>query len=94
LRVPGRLVPRNIGDGAQHRVEHDGARRGGGAEGAADRAVIVGDERHRVGAELGVRGGIRRRGRQHAVEDDPVRVEQMGFAHELAKLRLSARISG
>ena len=44
-------VPGDIGDRAQHRIEHDGARHLVSAEGAADRAVIVGEEEQRAPAD-------------------------------------------
>jgi hypothetical protein len=67
-------------------------RRFGGAVGAADRAVIVGDE-----ADLGraepdeVRRIVRRRG-QHAVEYDAVLVEHIGVAQEPRQLLHCLRI--
>ena len=44
LDMSGGMIPGNIGNRAQHRIEHDGARHFGGAERAADRSVIVGEK--------------------------------------------------
>lgn len=43
-RVIAAVIPCNVRDGAQHRIEHDGAWPCVGAIRAADGAVIIGDE--------------------------------------------------
>ena len=55
-------IPGDIGDRAQHRIEHDGARHVLRAKGAAHRAVIVGKEEQRVAADRSERGDIGGRG--------------------------------
>ena len=89
-----RIVPRDIGDGAQHRIEHDGARALGGAVRFRDRAILVENEGERAGADRGQPREIAGRGSPDAVSDDPVFVEPVGFAKEGRKLFRCARRSG
>ena len=89
-----RKIPRNVGDGAQHRIEHDGARLAGGAEGAGDGAVVVGDEGDRERVERNVIGRIARRRGEDAVEDDAVLVKQPRVVQELGEFFLGFGIVG
>ena len=47
------MIPADIRYGSQHRIEDDGPRRANGAIGAAERAVIIGDEIHRRADQRG-----------------------------------------
>ncbi len=94
LGMSGGVVPGNIGDRAQHGIEHDGARHLGGAEGAADGAVVIGDERDRRSVQRGVVRNLARRRGEHAVEHDPVFVKQLCFLQKCGQFFLHARVGG
>ena len=85
-------IPRHVGDGAQHRIEHDRARPVCCAEGTADRAVIVGDKGDRERVERDIIGWIARRRGEDAVEHDAVFMKQPRVVDELGELFLSPRI--
>ena len=92
LGVAAGVIPGDVGDRAQHRIEHDGARHVGGAEGAADGAVVIGEKRRRCAAAFQIWRRIVRWRRQHPVEGDVIFVKQLRGAKQLGQFLLDARI--
>ena len=70
------MIPWNIGDGAQHRIEHNGTPHLGGAVGARKLMIVVGEERNGRTADCSQWGGVFGRRRQYAVRDHLVFVKQ------------------